>query len=57
MIGRIVTELQSLGLRYEGPVLKRSGGAGPAEGGSLLLNGKAVCVPLAVPMWPILHFA
>ena len=49
MIGRIVTELQSLGLRYEGPVLKRSGGAGPAEGGSLLLNGKAVCVPYSGP--------
>ena len=49
MIGRIVTELQSLGLRYEGPVLKRSGGAGPAEGGSLLLNGKAVCVPYNGP--------
>lgn len=49
MFGRIVTELQSLGLRYEGPVLKRSGGAGPAEGGSLLLNGKAVCVPYSGP--------
>lgn len=49
MDGRIVTELQSLGLRYEGPVLNRSGGAGPAEGGSILLNGKAVCVPYSGP--------
>jgi len=33
MIGELITELQSLGLRFEGQLLRRSGGAGPAEGG------------------------
>lgn len=48
MLRRIVTELQSLGLRLEADILKRSGGAGPAEGGTILLDGLPVSLPMGL---------
>ncbi|MCB2185182.1 MAG: MSMEG_0568 family radical SAM protein [Deltaproteobacteria bacterium] len=45
----VITELQSLGLRAARDILRRQGGAGPAEGGALLLEGRAYNVPLASP--------
>lgn len=48
-VGRIVTELQSLGLRLEDKIISRRGGAGPAEGGNLLISGRPVSVPIASP--------
>jgi radical SAM protein (TIGR04043 family)/putative N-acetyltransferase (TIGR04045 family) len=45
----LVTDLQSLGLRLEKEILSRRGGAGPAEGGSLLIDGRPVSVPVASP--------
>ncbi|MBI5584260.1 MAG: MSMEG_0568 family radical SAM protein [Deltaproteobacteria bacterium] len=44
-----VTELQSLGLRLENKILGRRGGAGPAEGGNLLIGGCPVSVPVGSP--------
>jgi radical SAM protein (TIGR04043 family)/putative N-acetyltransferase (TIGR04045 family) len=41
----IVTELQSLGLRLGVSLLKRKGGAGPAEGGTIVVAGRAISVP------------
>jgi radical SAM protein (TIGR04043 family)/putative N-acetyltransferase (TIGR04045 family) len=46
---RIVTELQGLGLRIENEILSRRGGAGPAEGGNILIGGRPVSVPVASP--------
>jgi radical SAM protein (TIGR04043 family)/putative N-acetyltransferase (TIGR04045 family) len=46
MIGELITELQSLGLRFEGQLLKRRGGAGPAEGGTFLVKGIPVSLPI-----------
>lgn len=46
MNGQIVAELQSLGLRLEADIVKRSGGAGPAEGGTILFDGIPVCLPV-----------
>jgi radical SAM protein (TIGR04043 family)/putative N-acetyltransferase (TIGR04045 family) len=46
MIGELITELQSLGLHFEGELLKRRGGAGPAEGGTLLIEGIPVSLPI-----------
>lgn len=40
-----ITEVQSLGVRISGDTLKRTGGAGPAEAGSLVIGGFAVSVP------------
>jgi radical SAM protein (TIGR04043 family)/putative N-acetyltransferase (TIGR04045 family) len=45
-IGEIITELQSLGVRFQGRPLQRRGGAGPAEAGFLLVEG----IPVSVPM-------
>ena len=45
----IVTELQSLGLRLEESILKRKGGAGPAEGGTIVVAGRAISVPTESP--------
>ncbi|MCF8034567.1 MAG: MSMEG_0568 family radical SAM protein [Desulfarculaceae bacterium] len=45
----IITQLQSLGLRVEAEAEKRAGGAGPAEGGALLINGVAATVPTDSP--------
>jgi len=49
MIGQVVTEIQSLGVRVGNGVLQRQGGAGPADAGTLLIHGKAVSVPTASP--------
>ncbi len=45
MISELITELQSFGLRVEGDVLQRKGGAGPAEGGTFLVDGIPVSLP------------
>ncbi|MCU0578575.1 MAG: MSMEG_0568 family radical SAM protein [Desulfobacterota bacterium] len=45
----LVTELQSFGLRLENQIMRRKGGAGPAEGGALLIGGRPVSVPVASP--------
>jgi radical SAM protein (TIGR04043 family)/putative N-acetyltransferase (TIGR04045 family) len=45
MIARLATELQSRGLRLDGSILRREGGAGPAEGGTIVLAGRAITVP------------
>ena len=47
MISELITELQSLGLRFEGQLLKRRGGAGPAEGGTFLIEGFPVNLPIS----------
>ncbi len=47
MISGLITELQSLGLRFEGQLLKRRGGAGPAEGGTFLIDGIPVSLPIS----------
>ena len=45
MIPELITELQSFGLRLEGGPLRRKGGAGPAEGGTFLIEGIPVSCP------------
>ena len=40
-----ITEIQSLGLRISENLLQRTGGAGPAEAGSLVIGGFGVSVP------------
>ncbi len=45
----IITHLQSKGLRTRAGADKRLGGAGPAEGGTLLVNGVAATVPMDSP--------
>ncbi len=52
MISRLaatITEVQSLGVRIPGNTLRRTGGAGPAEAGSLVIGGFAVSVPTSSP--------
>jgi len=44
-LGRIVAEVQSLGVKVGPEVQSRNGGAGPAEGGALLLQGLPVNAP------------
>ena len=41
----IITEIQSLGVRIHRNVLQRKGGAGPAEGGALIIEGRPINVP------------
>ena len=43
----LVTELQSLGLRIQEGLLQRKGGAGPAEGGTIVIHGQAVSIPVS----------
>ena len=43
----LVTELQSLGLRIQEGLLQRKGGAGPAEGGTIVIHGRAVSIPVS----------
>ena len=43
----LVTELQSLGLRIQEGLLQRNGGAGPAEGGTIVIQGQAVSIPVS----------
>ena len=45
-LGRLITELQSAGLRVEQPFEARRGGAGPADAGFIWVRG----LPLTVPM-------
>ena len=45
-IGEIITDLQSLGVRFQERPLQRKGGAGPAEAGFLLVED----IPVSVPM-------
>ena len=47
MIGELFTELQSFGLRFQGQLLQRRGGAGPAEGGTFLIEGIPVNLPIS----------
>jgi len=46
MIRELITELQSFGLRFQGQLLQRRGGAGPAEGGTFLIEGVPVSLPI-----------
>ncbi len=46
MIPELITELQSFGLRFQGQLLQRRGGAGPAEGGTFLISGIPVSLPI-----------
>jgi radical SAM protein (TIGR04043 family)/putative N-acetyltransferase (TIGR04045 family) len=48
-IGKIITDLQSLGVRLPGDSPRRTGGAGPAEAGSLVISGHPVSVPTTSP--------
>ncbi|HKI47977.1 MAG TPA: MSMEG_0568 family radical SAM protein, partial [Desulfobacteria bacterium] len=44
-VAKLITEIQSLGVRIGHGAIKRTGGAGPAEAGSLIIGGFAVSVP------------
>ncbi len=44
-----ITEVQSLGVGIPKETLQRTGGAGPAESGSLVMGGFAVSVPTSSP--------
>jgi radical SAM protein (TIGR04043 family) len=45
-LGRLITELQSRGLRIEQPFETRRGGAGPSDAGMIWVEGVAVTVPV-----------
>jgi radical SAM protein (TIGR04043 family)/putative N-acetyltransferase (TIGR04045 family) len=47
MSRHLITELQSFGLRVQGQLLRRRGGAGPAEGGTFLIDGIPVSFPIS----------
>jgi len=47
MIRELIIELQSFGLRFQGQLLQRRGGAGPAEGGTFLIGGISVSLPIS----------
>lgn len=47
MLAHTITELQSLGLQVAEDSPKRKGGAGPAEGGTLLIEGIPAHVPFS----------
>ena len=49
MLGDVITELQSLGLKKTRDDLQRQGGAGPAEGSVLFIKGRAVNLPTESP--------
>src|SRR3954462_1791572 len=44
-VSRLITALQSTGLRVEVPLATRTGGAGPADAGMLYIEGVAATVP------------
>ena len=44
-LAHLITDLQSRGIRVEGPVETRRGGAGPSDSGMLWVEGVAVTVP------------
>lgn len=45
--GRLLTELQSVGVRLEEPVFGRRGGAGPSDAGMVLIDGVPLTFPFA----------
>lgn len=47
MIREILAQIQSLGVRLPDPRQARKGGAGPAEGDTLVIRGRAVTFPVA----------
>lgn len=49
MLRELLTELQSYGLRFRGDLLKRKGGAGPAEGGTFLIGEIPISIPISSP--------
>ncbi|WP_028322586.1 MSMEG_0568 family radical SAM protein [Desulfatiglans anilini] len=49
MSAHIVTQIQSLGVRLGDNLLPRKGGAGPADAGTFLIDGRAVSVPTVSP--------
>jgi radical SAM protein (TIGR04043 family) len=48
-LARLITELQSKGLRVDAPVEVRRGGAGPSDSGMLWIEGVAATVPTGAP--------
>ncbi len=48
-VARLITALQSAGLRVEVPLATRTGGAGPADAGMLYVEGVATTVPTSAP--------
>ena len=48
-VARLITALQSDGLRIEVPVATRTGGAGPADAGMLYVEGVRTTVPTSAP--------
>ena len=44
---KVITEIQSLGVRVPPGISGRKGGAGPAEGRAIVINGMAVHVPIS----------
>ncbi len=48
-LSKVITELQSFGLRVPADALQRCGGAGPAEAGSLVIDGFNINVPTSSP--------
>src|SRR3954469_25870830 len=48
-VARLITALQSEGLRVEVPVATRTGGAGPADAGMLYVEGVPTTVPTSAP--------
>jgi radical SAM protein (TIGR04043 family) len=51
-LARLITELQSHGLRVDGSVEVRRGGAGPSDSGMLWIEGVAATVPTGAP-WAV----
>ncbi len=49
MLGRLIAELQSKGLRSALDLPSRRGGAGPSEAGVLVIEGTVVSVPVTSP--------
>jgi radical SAM protein (TIGR04043 family) len=47
MIGRLLVELQSYGVRVEVPMEGRRGGAGPADAGMVYIEGFPITIPFA----------
>jgi radical SAM protein (TIGR04043 family) len=48
-LARLITELQSRGLRVQAPMETRHGGAGPSDSGMLWIDGVAATVPTDAP--------
>ena len=49
MVREVITELQSLGLRFTDQNEQRKVGAGPAEGKTILIGGIPISVPFSSP--------